>query len=87
MVEEADPAAVLRQFWELESLGITDAMTESPTKSDIMQGFETTITKSNERYEVGLPWKSSVELAANEDVAKRTLENLRKKLARNPDLL
>lgn len=41
----------LRAFWDLESLGISD------TESSVYEQFEGSITFSDGRYEVPLPWK------------------------------
>jgi len=41
----------LRTFWEFESIGIKQE------KNSVLETFKETITFTNQRYEVGLPWK------------------------------
>ncbi|XP_042145699.1 uncharacterized protein LOC121835512 [Ixodes scapularis] len=50
-VSDQENTAVLRGFWELESMGVVDAEVQDHSDSDIMQRFERSITKSDRRYE------------------------------------
>lgn len=80
-VEENNPTVAFGQFWELDSLGIIDKSAEDHRENEVIQRFETSSTAFNGRYEVGLPWKSSVKLATSEDIAPTKETN------QSPDLM
>lgn len=86
-LNDQENTSVLRGFWELESVGVVDAEVQDHSESDIMQRFERSIRKSDRRYEVCLPWKAEVKLACNREMAWESLENQRKRLIKNPDLM
>ncbi|XP_040077258.1 uncharacterized protein LOC120849166 [Ixodes scapularis] len=86
-VSDQENTAVLRGFWELESMGVVDAEVQDHSDSDIMQRFEKSITKSDRRYEVSLPWKPDVKLDCNREMAWKRLESQRKRLSKNPELM
>ncbi|XP_042148749.1 uncharacterized protein LOC121837236 [Ixodes scapularis] len=85
-LQDLETTSALRHFWELESVGVADPPVEDPSDSAVRREFEANITKTASRYEVDLSWKLDLRLADNMEVARR-LENLRKKLTKNPDLL
>ncbi|XP_064488356.1 uncharacterized protein LOC135400454 [Ornithodoros turicata] len=62
----------------MESLGLDDP---------VVNYFEQTVSKSDERYEVALPWRDHVNLNNNNEVAKRLLQQLTRKLQKAPVLL
>ncbi|XP_040070543.1 uncharacterized protein LOC120843291 [Ixodes scapularis] len=62
--DEQEPA-ILRRFWELESVGVLEEVDRDQSDNDIMRCFEACITKTKGRYEVGLPWKTDVPLECN----------------------
>ncbi|XP_042142954.1 uncharacterized protein LOC120837386 [Ixodes scapularis] len=86
-VSDQENTAVLRGFWELESMGVVDAEVQDHSYSDIMQRFERSITKSDRRYEVSLPWKPNVKLDCNRKMAWKRLESQRTRLSKNPELM
>ncbi|XP_064482768.1 uncharacterized protein LOC135395520 [Ornithodoros turicata] len=75
----------LRKFWELESLGITDNADDGRHEENtVMKQFESTVTREDGRYKVGLPWKhTSSPLEDNREVAEHRLRTLVKRLRRN----
>ncbi|XP_064102656.1 uncharacterized protein LOC135212813 [Macrobrachium nipponense] len=81
----------LTEFWDLESVGIQAQETRSGAiKPDpTMVQFERFVSYKEGRYEVALPWKSGsvkLELLNNEHHALRRLDNLSRKLDRDPCL-
>ncbi|XP_066941407.1 uncharacterized protein [Macrobrachium rosenbergii] len=81
----------LSNFWELESVGIqaqeprSDAIKPDP----ILVQFEKLVSYKEGRYEVALPWKSEsvkLKLLDNKHHALRRLDNLSRKLDRDPGL-
>ncbi|XP_077553123.1 uncharacterized protein LOC144167838 [Haemaphysalis longicornis] len=84
---DLESSSLLRSFWELESVGVTDALDDDPPGEHVRRNFEASITQSNGRYEVALPWKADVRLADNKQVALNRMENVRKKLSKNKGLL
>ena len=75
--------STIRQFWELESVGICESAESDP----VMENFKMTVKHCEGRYSVALPWKSkSFKLLANEAGARRRLDKLSKKLAEDPAL-
>jgi len=78
--EESD--AVLRSFWELESLGIHG-------QEDLAYGnFMNDVQLKNGRYEVSLPWREYHEsLPDNYDLSLRRLQGLLRRLRQDPAIL
>ncbi|XP_066958650.1 uncharacterized protein [Macrobrachium rosenbergii] len=81
----------LSNFWDLESVGIqaqeprSDAIKPDP----ILVQFEKLVSYKEGRYEVALPWKSEsvkLKLLDNKHHALRRLDNLSRKLDRDPGL-
>lgn len=68
-------------------MGVTDALDDDPPGEHVSRNFEASITQSDGRYEVALPWKADVRLADNKQVALNRMENVRKKLSKNKGLL
>lgn len=54
-VQEPEPMPSLKQFWELQRMGVIDASVDDPSDNDVMRDSETMIAKTNGRCEVGLP--------------------------------
>jgi len=72
----------LRQFWDLESMGI------QPRESSVYDKFENGVVYNGERYQVSLPWKEShPPLPDNYDLALRRLNGLLKRLRQSPAIL
>ena len=74
-------------FWNLESVGICDD--KGCDDADyVLTQFQQDILKVHGRYEVALPWKSGARqrLLNNEKLARRRLENLGRRLDRDPPL-
>ena len=71
----------LQSFWDLETLGI-----RGPEKT--YDEFSETITFSEGRYQVSLPWKTQHKsLPDNYQLSLRRLEGLLKRLRQTPDVL
>ena len=72
---------LVKQFWDLESLGITQ---NEPSVHDV---FKKSIQFTNNRYEVSLPWRpNQPQLLTNIDLAKKRLQGLLKKLRKHPEV-
>ncbi|XP_040079423.1 uncharacterized protein LOC120850811 [Ixodes scapularis] len=59
-LQDLETTSVLRHFWELGSVGVTDPPVENPSDSAVRREFGANMTKTAGRYEVGLPCKSDV---------------------------
>jgi hypothetical protein len=77
----------LRQFWDLESIGILDTERKS-TDDPVLTAFNKSIKLGNERYCVGLPWKEGMkdQLWSNEASARIRLNRLNMKLGKDLSL-
>ena len=72
---------LLTQFWELESLGITQ---NEPSIHDI---FKKSIQFKNGRYKVSLPWRpNQPQLPTNFELARKRLQGLLKRLRQHPEV-
>ena len=72
----------LKTFWELESIGIAEK------QKSVYDKFEDQIKFENNRYVVNLPFKEDHPLIEdNFNLNMNRLENLMKKLKRDPELL
>lgn len=83
------PESQLRTLWDLESIGITKDE-PSDALDQVLNDFHENLSFSEGRYEVALPWKSTIaaqKLKDNENQARARLASLDRKLARNPELL
>ena len=84
---EDDVNLVLKQFWQLDSLGITD---ESPEMSQdeqfVVKQFQKSLRFDGEKYEVELLWKRTCpKLLSNKAMAMKRLVNVETKLNRIPE--
>lgn len=79
----SDVTSALKQFWELETIGIKDP-TNTSTQDQVLEDFEKNIRLVDGRYEVALPWKPEVDLPDNFEVAERRLSHLMRKLSLSP---
>ena len=74
----------LRQFWDLESLGIkddSDQQTFTPDEQAAINRAQETQMLKDGRYEIGIPWrKGEPKLNNNYDMALSRLESLEKSL-------
>ena len=85
-IEERGPSDdVLRQFWELEAIGIRDETERELTpdeKAAVAQVTETSRFK-NDRYEIGIPWKrGEPHLVNNYEMALKRLKTQEQSLLR-----
>ena len=72
----------LRQFWELESMGI------NPIEESVHARFTREIKFRDGRYEVSLPWREShPKLPENYELCVNRLHSLYRRLQRDPELL
>ena len=80
--------ALLRQFWELDSIGLADTddrRSFTLMEKEAMQKVSNTRHKVNGRYEVGIPWISDrIDLENNKSLALQRLESLERSLRRQP---
>lgn len=80
--------SMLRQFWDLDSIGIRPPDLIDPADK-VLEAFNQSIQYKDGRYEVALPWKegtSHPNLLNNEQQARNRLSNLTRKLASDPPL-
>ncbi|XP_064462619.1 uncharacterized protein LOC135373328 [Ornithodoros turicata] len=79
----AEEQDVIKNFWELDSIGIRDeVMTNTEHDQLVLDEFKRNIKMLDGRYEVALPWKSlKGELGSNLEVAEKRLQGLVKRLA------
>ena len=87
MIENNDVTTSLRRFWELESIGITEA--ENPTMSQeeeyAVAEFNKGLKFDGQNYEVQLPWrKDHPRLENNYAQPVKRLESIEKRLKRDP---
>lgn len=82
--QQAEP--ILRLFWELEGVGVSDAL-EKFMKVHSNEKFTKDIKSVDGHYEVMLPWRENVALADNRSVAERQFRLLSKRLVRSPELM
>ncbi|KRZ05319.1 hypothetical protein T11_2446 [Trichinella zimbabwensis] len=76
---------LLRQFWEMEALGILPSTEDAKFEPALTQ-FEESVSFDGQRYSVGLLWKAGVSpLPNNFEMAKRRLRSLRHRLAQDPE--
>jgi len=84
-----DPVtASLKQFWELESIGIVDKNDAfmSVEEEDAVRQFNGGLKFDGERYVVLLPWKRDTpDLHSNYNQAVKRLESVERQLRRNPE--
>lgn len=78
---------IVRSFWEIESMGISQSIDECSQQNTTIQRFEKTIRFLDGRYEVALPWKDGFELSNNKQVATTRLQRLLCRLSKNEGLL
>jgi len=77
--------SVLRQFWELDSLGIIDTTTNemSPDEKAAMTTVKDTLCLKDGHYCIGMPWKTNEpQLTSNYDNALNRLKSQEKSLMR-----
>ncbi|KAH6934966.1 hypothetical protein HPB50_002499 [Hyalomma asiaticum] len=85
-VTHQETAPILKAFWELESMGVSD-LAETATNVRISRDFSANIKGANGRYEVKLPWKNEVDLADNHAIAEKRFQQLTRRLLNAPKLL
>ncbi|XP_064470203.1 uncharacterized protein LOC135384953 [Ornithodoros turicata] len=85
-VDELETDTTLKKFWQLESIGVTpDA--DDERDNTVLRQFSETVKLKEGRYEVALPFKSTVDLGSNKEVALKRLNQLTRRLTRNQELL
>lgn len=73
--------SLLKQFWELESLGIKQ------NEPSVHEAFKQSIQFKSGRYEVSLPWRSNqTQLPSNLELARKRLQGLLKKLCQHHEV-
>ena len=87
MVENNEVTASLRRFWELESIGITEAVNPAMSQEEelAVNDFNDGLNFDGKNYEVRLPWKRDhPKLENNYAQAVKRLESIERKLKRDP---
>ncbi|KAH9372558.1 hypothetical protein HPB48_010007 [Haemaphysalis longicornis] len=80
-VADQETAAVLRQFWELEGVGVSEN-SQNPSNCQVKDEFKNNLQTVNGRYQVKLPWKDNEELETKREVNVATTTS-----EEQPDLL
>ena len=77
---------LVSQLWKLDSVGITDSKGDDKDKSVVLQQFNDTIIREDDRYSVRLPWKPHCmnKLIDNRAMALSRLKSLSRKLKAQP---
>ncbi|KAH9364097.1 hypothetical protein HPB48_006778 [Haemaphysalis longicornis] len=78
---------IVRSFWELESMGISESIDECSKQNPTIQRFEKTIRFLDGRYEVALHWKDGFELSNNKQASTTRLQRLSCRPSKNGGLL
>ena len=93
-IDDDSTHSLLKNFWELDSMGIASVEEAPYTKSDLeaIDSFQRDIEFSEGRYSVRFPWKSEYELNPenvphNKHIAKKRLSHTVQKLKKDPELL
>ena len=85
--EEQALSDQLRNFWEIESLGIHMKEMNSEKEEMAVKLFKENVKFIGERYEVTLPWKDEqVNIASNYVTAKNRFDSLIRRFKNNPTL-
>ncbi|GFY72540.1 reverse transcriptase domain-containing protein [Trichonephila inaurata madagascariensis] len=87
IVKEKSISDQMREFWELENLGINvDSENKDSMVEEIMRKFEAGISYKDKRYKVKLPWKPEMKNALhnNKEVASRRFQALKKSFINDP---
>ncbi|XP_015926265.2 uncharacterized protein [Parasteatoda tepidariorum] len=77
---------ILRNFWELESLGIKNDVGAKERENEVLNKFNESICLKDNRYEVKLPFNERVEeLEDNYEIAFNRMNSLTRKFRKNPE--
>ena len=79
---------MLEQYWSIEKTASEPAKSFvlSDVDNEALQILEKTCRHNGERYEIGLPWQTNVNLPNNYYAALNRVRSLEKRLTRNPEL-
>jgi len=78
---------VLHQFWEIDSSGITVLPFVLKDKQLLLERAEKSIRFMEGHYQIALPWKQeTLQLPDNYRMALNRLENLERRLKKNPQI-
>ena len=82
------PPDMLGQYWSMEKTASepVKSFVLSDVDNEALQILEKTCRHNGERYEVGLPWKTDVNLPNNYYAALNRVRSLEKRSTRNPEL-
>ena len=76
---------MLRQFWEIDSSGITNLPFVSKDEQLLLERAEKSIRLTEGHYQIALPWKQEMlQLPDNYRMALNRLENLERRLKKCP---
>jgi hypothetical protein len=86
-IHEDDPYLILKKFWDLESIGVTeDPKGQSAEENYVVQQFKDNVKFDGQRYEVSLPWKENCpNLPSNRGLSLKRLANVEARLRKQPE--
>ena len=88
LMQNNEVTASLRRFWELESIGIVEAVNPTMSQEEelAVNDFNDGLNFDGKNYEVRLPWKRDhPKLENNYAQAVKRLESIERKLKRDPE--
>ena len=86
--EEKTLTSQLKQFWELESMGIKqdEKVAWTTDETEAYKKFEESLSYEDRKYHVGLPWKHLYDIKDNKEIAIRRFRNLNDRFKKKPEL-
>ena len=87
LVEDVD--IILRQFWEIDSGGVESASVLTIEEKMTVEKVERSVKFIEGRYQVAIPWRDNLNklsLPDNYKMAFQRLQNLEKRLTRDPEV-
>ena len=86
-VTREDVNVVLRQFWEIERGGVESLPILTTEEKMVVEKVKKSIKFIDGHYQVAIPWKENkLSLPDNYKMAFQRLQNLEKRLTRDPDV-
>ena len=82
-----DLNVTLRRFWEIDNSGMESSPAMTKQESFILKKTEESIIFSEGQYQIAIPWKEDkLQLPDNYKVALNRLQNLERRLLKNPQM-
>lgn len=77
---------MVKQHFEIDSLGITKKERENPEDVRAVEAFKSTVKRNRDRYEVGLPWREDdIVMPPSYDQARRRLVAIESKMDKSTE--